>query len=605
MAPRPGADRGDEWPLSRRDYLELTGAVAGSVSVAADDSAERTPPGPSRTATAVDAAWYGPESAKADLEPAAGHTYTAIGTGDRYVGTGTGWELVAAPIRIGLLGDVHYPGGIPRLGSVNRDRTRRKLEAFVEEMNAWGPDHVFFMGDMTHEHGTRADSRRRIREFRALVEDELEAPTHPVWGNHEYHDTKRWGTTWSYEPWGITDHEETWYTVETRNADLVVLNNGYSEVGSLDPHFLPEELPWLERQLQTTGKPVVVLTHVPLSVGNGEAYDHSVGEESVGRLLGQYDNVVCSLFGHCHHDSNTAHTYDSHPNPFFDQMREQEAYGLRHIYVPWIHRLRWDGSYTPYGRLYLYPDGEARLEAPYADTGTREVFVLGSGGQTARFPDDASLRTPDRRLQWETHFDSIDGLRTRATDRASVRLHDRGLRLSTAGSAENAETAATASKQGASVAKIRGFPGAPTPVLGGWTNCVWRCYARAEAVQRATVELLWGRVGAAYVGYRIESGEIYGVRDDGRGEERVRVGSIGDGDAELFQLFYSVDLDRIDFIVGKRGTRPKKGLTPGSPNEAGADHVFVGRLSSSAEAEQAIDVGWVEVDKHPDLMIRQ
>ncbi|QLG63770.1 metallophosphoesterase family protein [Halorarum salinum] len=617
MGPRPGAERGDKWPVSRREYLQLTGAVAGSLSAAGGDGAddatvERTPPGPSRAATAVDTEWYGPEPAKADVEPAIGHTYTATGSGDRYVGTGTGWERVAAPVRIGLLGDVHYPGGIPGLGSVSRDRTGRKLEAFVEGMNEWGPDHVFFMGDMTHEHGTRAGSRRLIREFRALVEDGIDAPTHPVWGNHEYHDAKRWGATWSYEPWGITDHEETWYRVETRTADVVVLNNGYSETGSLDPRFHPQELPWLKRLLRTTRKPVVVLTHVPLSVGNGEAYDHAVGEEPVGRLLGRYDNVVCSLFGHCHHDSNTANNHGSHPNPFFDRMREQRAYGMCHVYVPWIHRLRWDGSYTPYGRLYLYPGGEARLEAPYAGSGTREAFVIGPRGRTAQSPDDTSLRTPRRRLRWQTHFDSLDGLRTRATDGASVDLHERGVRLSTAPSSATAATVAgtgvgesTAREQEASVAKVRGFPGAPNPVLGGWTNCVWRCYANVRAVQQATVELLWGRPDVAYVGYRIESGEVYGVREDGRGEERVRVGSVGDGDAELFQLFYSVDLDRVDFIVGEHGTRPKRGLTPGSPDEACADHVFVARIASAEASEQAIDVGWVEVDKRPDLPIRQ
>lgn len=502
-------------------------------------------------------------------------------------------EFAVEPVKIGLLADPHYPGTATGIGATGVSRTTEKLKEFVSAMNDWGADHVFFMGDMMPAWGGRASSQRKIREFRHLVEDDLSMPTHPIWGNHEYQQAEAWGTGWSYRPWGISKHADTWYSVDASVAKIVVLNNGYSEEDHVHTEFLPEQIEWLRRELNRTKRPVVVLSHLPLSVGTGQNYDYALREEEVGTLLSRYDNVVCCLFGHCHHDSSSPPKETNQP-AFFDQMREQRRYGMRHFFVPWIHRLQWDDSVTPFGKLFLYPSGEARLEAPYSDTGTRESFVLNSGASPPHYPEDAYLRPVRKRLRWQSHFDSIDGFATETKGSGSVTLHERGVELAT-------------EKSGGEVVlrKRRGFGSSP-PITDGWTNCVWRCHAKLESIEDATVELLWGDPESNYVGYRIEDGEVRGVREDGSGEQEThRIASIGSesNPARLFQLFYSMELDRVNFVLGARGQRPKAGLTPGSPGRDGSDSVFLARLKS--DSARSLDIGWVAIHKHPDLAIRQ
>lgn len=491
------------------------------------------------------------------------------------------------PVKIGLLADTHYPGNGTHIGASGIERTKEKLAGFVADMNDWGADHVFFLGDTTVEWGTRRKSRRKITEFRRLVEEPLEMPTHTVWGNHEYGNADTWGATWSYEPWGIGSHEETWYGVETRHATIIVLNNGFSESGHYDVGFPPEEVDWLERELGTTAGPVVVLTHLPLSVGTGQRYDHARNEEEVGKLLSRHDNVVCTLFGHCHHDSSRPPEERNQP-PYFDRMRSQRAYGLRHLFVPWIHRLRWDTDVTPYGKLLLYPDGRIRLEAPYDESDTREVFEVTGGSGPARYAEDEYLRDPMGRLSWETHFDSLDGFRRETRGGGRIRLHDRGARLS------------APEEGGAVLAKLREFADPSAPVTSGWTNCIWRCYARMGSVGGASVDLLWGDPDADFVGFRIRDGEVRGVREDGTGpKETHRIATVEQGETVLFQLYYSTDLGRVNFVVGARGARPKAGLRPGSPGREGS-----GRVLHAGVESGAVDLGWISVNKRRDLMVR-
>ena len=528
-----------------------------------------------------------------------GWTAIPLGTTDHPIPEGNFRSLGAEslsvePVKIGLLADPHYPGDAPGLGAVGIKRTTRKLKQFVAEMNEWGPDRVFFMGDMMPAWGDRRQSRAKIRELRHLLEDDLSVPTHMMWGNHEYQRAAEWGTKWSYEPWGISKHSETWYAVDVSVAKILVLNNGYSEEDHVRTKFLPEQIEWLRRELRTTRKPVVVLSHLPLSAGTGQEYDRAENEEKVGRLLSRYDNVVCCIFGHCHHDSSSPPSEKNQP-AFFDQMREQRRYGLRHFFVPWIHRLRWDADYTPYGKLYLYPDGNLRLEAPYAGTGTRETFVVNGRARTPQFAEDEFLRPARKRLRWQTHFDSISGFGTETTDGGSVELGERGAKLTVDDSGGEAV-----------LRKLRGFDAASEPITAGWTNCVWRCYVHPRAVQNATVELLWGDPETNYVGYRIDGGEVRGVRQGGDGEVRTHKGaSLGDGEPTLFQLFYSRELDRVNFLVGPRGARPKLGLSPGSPSRKGSDHALTAGIRSDSGREQSLVVGFAAIDKGPDLAIRQ
>lgn len=529
-------------------------------------------------------------------EGADGWRAVPLGTADNPVEAGHFRSLAAeridvAPVKVGLLADVHYPGDDLHLGASGISRTKEKLEEFVADMNDWGADHVFFLGDNTVEWGSRRKSRRKIAEFRRLVEENLEMPTHTVWGNHEYGNADTWGADWSYDPWDVGSHEETWYSVETRAATVVVLNNGFSESGHYDTGFPSEQVDWLRRKLRTTTGPIVVLSHLPLSIGTGQRYDHARNEERVGRLLSRYDNVVCTFFGHCHHDSSLSPGERNQP-PYFDRMREQRAYGLRHVFVPWIHRLGWDTDVTPYGKLSLYPDGRARLEAPYSESDTREVFEVTGGTRTPRYAEDDFLRDPMGRLSWETHFDSLDGFRRETGGDGRATLHDRGARLSVDGDGS------------AALAKLREFADPSVPVTSGWTDCIWRCYARIGAVEDATVDLLWGNPASNHVGFRIDDGEVRGVREDGTEPAETHVvATVEDGDTALLQLYYSVELDRVNFIVGARGARPKAGLRPGSPDREGSGRVLHAGVESEG-GSGSVDLGWVSVNKCRDMMIR-
>jgi hypothetical protein len=80
----------------------------------------------------------------------------------------------------------------------------------------------------------------------------------------------RLGADWSYNAYGVDSVSDTYYEIDFWNAKVLVINNAYSTENNIgDSGLAPGCLDWLEGRLANTDKPVVIISHIPISFGTG------------------------------------------------------------------------------------------------------------------------------------------------------------------------------------------------------------------------------------------------------------------------------------------------------------------------------------------------
>ena len=157
------------------------------------------------------------------------------------------------------------------------------LSLAVQDINSIkNIDFVILSGDVT-ETGKSADL-----EFTKSILDSLQMPYHIIPGNHD--------TKWSES--GCTKFPELWgsdkFNFEFRGIRFIGLHQGpIMRMG--DGHFSPEDLRWLDLQLnelKDKNQPLIFITHYPI--------DSSIDNwfEFLGRV--KKHNTIAVLFGHGH-----------------------------------------------------------------------------------------------------------------------------------------------------------------------------------------------------------------------------------------------------------------------------------------------------------------
>ena len=182
--------------------------------------------------------------------------------------------------RFGIIADLH--------GGLANDADSR-LDTILQNFKAEKLDGLIQLGDFAfpnRKHQNFAD------KFNAAHDNTIH-----VIGNHEFDfDLAR---TDCYEAWGI---ENSYYRSDINDFRIIVLDG--NEKGSPEhqggyPSYIgKEQQVWLEQELKSTDRPVLILSHQPLA--GTSAIDNA---NEIQSLLSRYkDKILLCLNGHSHVD---------------------------------------------------------------------------------------------------------------------------------------------------------------------------------------------------------------------------------------------------------------------------------------------------------------
>lgn len=179
------------------------------------------------------------------------------------------------------------------------------LAEAIEEINLFGPDFTFNVGDMINGYNAREEWLRQMREYKGVI-TALEMPFYPVAGNHDVY--------WRGENRPANEHEDDyekhfgplWYSVEHKGCVFIAL---FSDEGNLttghknysDPlaqKMSPQQIDWLKATLkkQKNARHVFLFLHHPRWTGDGYGNDW----DRVHAILRSAGNVSAVFAGHTH-----------------------------------------------------------------------------------------------------------------------------------------------------------------------------------------------------------------------------------------------------------------------------------------------------------------
>lgn len=204
--------------------------------------------------------------------------------------------------RVGLITDLHYADKDPR-GTRHYRETLDKLEQAGEFFAKCRPDFVVELGDLIDA----ADSvevemgylKRINREFGTIAEKR-----HYVLGNHCV------DTLTKSEFLGEAGQAESYYSFESGGVHFVVLDACFRSDGVAyerknfewtDSNLPPEELEWLQSDLDSAIGPVIVFTHQRLDAENKHSVKNAV---EVRHILETSGKVLAVFQGHSHQNDH-------------------------------------------------------------------------------------------------------------------------------------------------------------------------------------------------------------------------------------------------------------------------------------------------------------
>ncbi len=186
-------------------------------------------------------------------------------------------------MRIGMISDVHQ--------DVMHDATDR-LRAFINAMQSEKPDLIFQLGDF-------CQPIERNKPFME-VWNSYSGPRYHVLGNHDMDGGFKREQTVAW--YGMTSR---FYAFEQFGVKFIVLdgNDPESSKGGYHRFIAKDQQDWLEKELDATALPVIVMIHQPLDLPGGITNQKEIrtllekdrGTEKIG--------VVAVFSGHLHQDS--------------------------------------------------------------------------------------------------------------------------------------------------------------------------------------------------------------------------------------------------------------------------------------------------------------
>lgn len=206
-------------------------------------------------------------------------------------------------MKIGLFTDTHYcncetigGGRNPRLAY---ERTKEAMEIFKEE----GVDICFSLGDITdHVEGdTKEDIKGYYEKMLSLIKS-YKLPFYSVPGNHDYLMLTR------KEIERELGLKAPPYVIEKEECIFIILDANYrsdyrcfDEAGVVwtDSNLPPKQVEFLEKQLEKSKKPVIVLVHENLDPTVDK--NHIIkNAEQIRKIIKESNKVKMVIQGHYH-----------------------------------------------------------------------------------------------------------------------------------------------------------------------------------------------------------------------------------------------------------------------------------------------------------------
>ncbi|MEW4490933.1 metallophosphoesterase [Thalassoglobus sp. JC818] len=211
-------------------------------------------------------------------------------------------ELIAdekvSALRVGLVTDLHYADKAPA-GTRHYRETLGKLEEAGRKFEQDQPAFLVELGDLIDAADSVDVEQRYLKtvnkEFSAICNDR-----HYVLGNHCV------DTLMKEEFLSGVEQEKSYYSFERGDIHFVVLDSCFRSDGQpygrknfqwTDANVPIAELEWLESDLKSTDKPVVVFAHQRLDVSNNHGVKNNA---EVRRIFAGSDKVLAVFQGHSH-----------------------------------------------------------------------------------------------------------------------------------------------------------------------------------------------------------------------------------------------------------------------------------------------------------------
>ncbi|MBI1348921.1 alkaline phosphatase [bacterium] len=201
-------------------------------------------------------------------------------------------------LRVGLMTDLHYADK-PAAGTRYYRETPLKLDAAARQFEQDSPDFLVELGDLIDA----ADSVDVEQQYLKTIQQRfagISKERHYVLGNHCV------DTLTKDEFLGGVEQAKSYYSFDRGGYHFVILDACFRSDGQpygrknshwTDANIPPEELAWLEADLQAHDEPTIVFAHQRLDVSN----NHGVKNQAEVRKILEASSRVRAVFqGHSH-----------------------------------------------------------------------------------------------------------------------------------------------------------------------------------------------------------------------------------------------------------------------------------------------------------------
>jgi len=205
----------------------------------------------------------------------------------------------ASLLRVGLVTDLHYADKVPA-GTRHYRESLTKLEEAATQFEKDQATFLVELGDLIDAADSSVDVEQSYlktinREFSTICTDR-----HYVLGNHCV------DTLTKEEFLGGVEQEKSYYSFDRGDFHFVVLDSCFRSDGQpygrknshwTDANIPAPELEWLEADLKTNDKPVIVFAHQRLDVSNNHGVKNNA---EVRKVLESSEKVLAVFQGHSH-----------------------------------------------------------------------------------------------------------------------------------------------------------------------------------------------------------------------------------------------------------------------------------------------------------------
>jgi predicted phosphodiesterase len=201
-------------------------------------------------------------------------------------------------LRVGLVTDLHYADKAPA-GTRHYRETLAKLEEAARQFERDKPSFLVELGDLIDAAASVETERSYLktinRPFSAICKDR-----HYVLGNHCVDTLNK------DEFLGGVEQEKSYYSFDRGGFHFVVLDSCFRSDGQpygrknfqwTDANIPAAEIEWLEGDLKSSGKPVIVFAHQRLDVSNSHGVKNNA---DVRKVLEASRRVLAVFQGHSH-----------------------------------------------------------------------------------------------------------------------------------------------------------------------------------------------------------------------------------------------------------------------------------------------------------------